>query len=263
MAAHHQASINVPDRKPLYLLACTGAHIEAGADHLLLRRDSSPTQRFPTSRIARIICNAQTLWSGQALALCFAKGISITWIDGHGHALGSAQASHPSPLPMATLLESYLELPDWPQRFENWLIHRRLDILQECVRRAAANQRPLPARVFHELKRQFVHNGQHPLAFEAEGEGFCHAHVVDQLQQAGLHAIYWGFDAQALDLAAQLASLMWAELNLECGTLPAQAEHGALAAHLFETWSRQREARLHHHVCDLKRHLARELDTWH
>lgn len=258
----YASTINTPDRKPLYLLTCSGARIDAGADHLLLKRESVPTQRYPTSRIARIICNGQLFWSGQALSLCFSSGISITWVDAHGHARGSAQACHSPQHPMAALLETYLELHDWPQRFDNWLTHRRLAILQECVRRAAASGRPLASGVLHELKRMFVYNGHHPLVFEPEGEGFCHALVVDHLQCAGLHATYWGFDAQAFELASQLASLLWAELNLECGSLPAQADQGKLVTHLFEVWARQREVRLQHHLCDLKCHLAREVDAW-
>ena len=39
---------------------------------------------------------------------------------------------------------------------------------------------------------------------------------------------------------AKLASLLWAELNLECGTLPAQTDQHKLVAHLFEAWARQR-----------------------
>lgn len=262
MPTRSQPAINTPDRKPLYLLAGAGARIDAGADHLLFRRDGSPPQRYPMTRVARVVCNVQTQWSGHALALCFAHGISITWIDGHGHALGNAQANHHPPQPMATLLETYLELPDWPDRFGNWLTHRRLDILLQCARSAAAHERPQSPDVFQELKRQFVYNGQHPLIFEPEGEGFCHALVVDHLQRAGLQTTYWGFDAQACELARELASLLWAELNLECGTLPAHVDQGKLVAHLFEAWARQREVRLQHHLCDLKCHLAREADTW-
>lgn len=163
---------------------------------------------------------------------------------------------------MGTLLETYLELSDWPTRFGNWLTHRRLEILLQCARRAAASEHPMAADVFQELKRQFVYNARHPQAFEPEGEGFCHALVVDHLQRAGLQPTYWGFDAQAFELARELAALLWAELNLECGTLPAHADQRKVVAHLFEAWARQRETRLQHHLCDLKCHLAREADTW-
>ena len=116
--------------------------------------------------------------------------------------------------------------------------------------------------VFQELKRQFVYNGTHPLAFEPEGEGFCHALTVDHLNRAQLQATYWGFDASPFELAKHLAALLWAELNLECGTLPASADHRTVVARLFETWAHQREAQLQNHLRDLKCHLARAVNTW-
>ena len=262
MLIRNQPTIDTPERKALYLLAGMGTRIEAGSGHLLLRLTNNPLQRYPASRIARIICNTHALWSGEALKLCFANGIAITWVDAHGHAVGSAQASHPQHPPIAALLETYLELQDWPQRFENWVTHRRHQILIDCAHRAAANQRTLSPEQYRELKRQFIYNGAHPLIFEPQGEGFCHALAVDHLQRAGLQATYWGFDAQAFELASQLASLLWAELNLECGTLPAQTDQHKLVAHLFEAWARQREVRLQHHLCDLKCHMAREVDAW-
>lgn len=258
--AHNGLSSGTPDRKPLYLFA--GARIDAGSDHLLLRRDGTAPQRFPVARITRIICNHQASWSGQALSLCLTEGIAITWIDGHGHAIGSAQSNHHPPCNLATLIETYLELQDWPQRFANWLAHQRLDLLLNCARRASTEEHPMEKEVFQELKRQFVYNGTHPLAFEPEGEGFCHALAVDHLNRAQLQATYWGFDASPFELAKHLAALLWAELNLECGTLPASADHRTVVARLFETWAHQREAQLQNHLRDLKCHLAREVDTW-
>jgi hypothetical protein len=103
--------------------------------------------------------------------LCLTEGIAITWIDGHGHAIGSAQSNHSSPCNLATLIETYLELQDWPKRFATG--NQRLDLLLNCARRASAEEHPMEKEVFQELKRQFVHNGTHPLAFEPEGEGFA------------------------------------------------------------------------------------------
>lgn len=256
-------TIAMPARKPLYLFSTVAAQIDAGPDHLILRRNGMPPQRFPLARIARVICNRNATWSGSALALCLAEGVPITWLDGHGHALGSTQSCHPHPFPLSTLIDTYLELPDWPTRFANWLARRRLETLTTCARRAAECGHGLAADAFEELKREYVYNGVHPQAFAAEGEGWCHALAVDRLHREGLQACYWGFDATPFELAAQLATLLWAELNLDCGTLPASADRDVIVARLFETWAHQREARLLLHLGDLKRHLAREIDAWH
>lgn len=261
--AQRQTATDLPARKPLYLLSQAPARMDANGDHLVLRREAGSPMRFPLVRICRIICNRHLAWSGTALALCLAEGVPITWVDGHGHALGATQTRQAQPLPFATLIETYLELPDWPQRFANWLARRRLETLTTCAKRAAETGHGLDALSFQALKREYVYNGAHPLAFDADGEGWCHALAVDRLHREGLQGCYWGFDASRLDLAAELAALLWAELNLDCGTLPASAEHGIVIARLFEAWAHQREARLLQHLGDLKRHLAREIEAWH
>lgn len=262
LARRHTAA-DLPARKPLYLLSPAPARMDANADHLVLRREAGSPIRFPLARICRVICNRHLAWSGAALALCLAEGVPITWVDGHGHALGNTQTHYAQPLPFATLIETYLELPDWPQRFANWLARRRLETLTTCAKRAAETGHGLDATSFQALKREYVYNGVHPQAFDADGEGWCHALAVDRLHREGLQACYWGFDASQLELAAALAALLWAELNLDCGTLPASADRGIVVARLFEAWAHQREARLLLHLGDLKRHLAREIEAWH
>lgn len=261
--ARRQTATDLPVRKPLYLLSSAPARMEANGDHLVLRREAGSPMRFPLARICRIICNRHLAWSGAALARCLAEGVPITWVDGHGHALGATQTRYAHPLPFSTLIETYLELPDWPQRFANWLARRRLETLITCAKRAAETGHGLDALSFQTLKREYVYNGVHPLAFDADGEGWCHALAVDRLHREGLQGCYWGFGASQFELAAELAALLWAELNLDCGTLPASAEHGIVIARLFEAWAHQREGRLLQHLGDLKRHLAREIEAWH
>lgn len=262
--AQKQTTVSdLPARKPLYLLSKAPAQADANTDHLVLRRNDAGPMRFPLARVCRIICNSHLTWTGGALSLCLAKGIPITWVDGHGHALGTTQTRYAQPLPFATLIESYLELRDWPKRFANWRARRRLETLITCAKRAAETGHGLDALSFESLKREYVYNGIHPLAFSVEGQAWCHALAVDRLHREGLQGCYWGFDATRLELATELAALLWAELNLDCGTIPSSTDSTIVIARLFETWAHQREARLMHHLGDLKRHLASEVETWH
>lgn len=263
LAQRQQAPPDLPARKPLYLMSPKPARMEAGSDHLILRPEAGAPMRFPLARICRVICNRHLAWSGGALALCLAEGVPITWVNGHGHALGSTQTRYAQPLPFSTLIETYLELPDWPQRFANWRARRRLETLTTCAKRAAETGHDLDALRFQELKREYVYNGVHPQVFDPNAEAWCHALAIDRLHREGLHGCYWGFDATRLELATELAALLWAELNLDCGALPAGAEHGLVVARLFEAWAHRREGRLLLHLGDLKRHLAREVETWH
>ena len=87
--------------------------------------------------------------------------------------------------------------------------------------------------------------------------------MVDRLHREGLQAHYWGFVATRLELANELAALLWAELNLECGSLPSGIHQPIVHARLFEGWAHQHEESLLHHLGDLKRHLSREVEAWH
>lgn len=252
-----------PDRKPLYLLSPSPAQMDAGADHLMLRRDKLSPMRFPLARVCRVICTRHLNWTGPALLLCLREGVPITWVDGHGHALGATQSRQAQPLPFSTLIETYLELPDWPRRFANWRARRRLETLTTCARRAAEAGHGPDGLRFEELKREYVYNGVSPVGFDAGGEAWCDALAVDRLHREGLQGCYWGFDGTRLDLGAELGALLWAELNLDCGAVAAGAEQGIMIARLFESWAHLREGRLLLHLGDLKRHLLRELEAWH
>lgn len=255
--------LGAPARKPLYLATRNPVHIDAGATWLVLRRPDAATVRYPLARISRIVCNHNAHWSGAALALCLKHHVPIAWIDGRGRSLGSALPRLGVCNPLDTAIADYVELPDWSERFDNWLARRRLEVLTTCADRALRESRAVDAAAFAELKRQYVHNRQHPIGFSPEGEGWCHALVVSRLHEQGLHARYWGYDGHPLELADELSALLWAELNIECGTIPAAAEGGRTLMLLFESWVHGREGRLLAHVADLRRHIARELEAWH
>lgn len=251
------------NRKPLYLMATTPARLDAGTDFLTLYRCDAPVQRYPLARIGRIVCSQHVDWSSRAMIRCLTAGIPVLWVDGRGHALGCAQTCSPKPSPVATLVETYLELRNWQQRFDNWLARRRLETLSTVAIEAARYGHEIDACHFEEFKRDYVYHGHHPLHFAEEGQSLCLALTVERLQREGLQSVHWGYEGVPLELGHALSSLIWAELNLACGTLPASAEQDRLVTHLFESWSHRREVRLLHHLADLKRHLAKEIAAWH
>jgi hypothetical protein len=257
------AALGAPARKPLYLATRNPVHIDAGATWLVLRRTDAPTARYPLARISRIVCNQNANWSGAALALCLRHQIPVAWVDGRGRPLGSALSRLGKCDPLGVALESYVELPDWPARFDNWLARRRLEVLTTCAVRALRESRAPDAAAFAELKRQYVHNRTHPRGFCPEAEGWCHALVVSRLHERGVHTRYWGYDGQPMEIADELCALLWAELNIECGAMPAAADGGRTLMLMFESWAHGHEARLLAHLADLHRHVAREVEAWH
>lgn len=261
----HSATAALPARKPLYLLHPSPARIDAGTNHLVLQPANGATLRFPLARVCRIVCNRHLSWTGNALTACLRAGIPITWTDGYGHALGALHPRLTPPQPFSTLIETYLELPDWQQRFANWTTRRRLETLTACALRAAkTGHRIMDPRAFAALKREYVYKGTHPINVKPDSASWCHALVVERLHQEGLQTNYWGFDASHLALADELAALLWAEFNFDAGSIAnAHADHTQLSVHLFENWAREHSTRLLQHLGDLKRHLAREIEAWH
>ncbi len=257
-----QHTLGMPSRKPLYLLADAEIGCDAVSGALVVRRIGAPVQRFPLTRITRIVCGSKVTWSGKALATCFADGVTITWVDGHGRALGNTQPRFTKPESIGTLIETYLELPDWTKRFNNWRARRRLETLITSVKRQAEAGKVLSAAIFAERKRAYVHHGDFPEVFEPMGESFCLALAVDRLHKIGLQSRYFGFDGGTLDLAAELSGLLWAELNFDAGSLAGTAEPPQLLTRVFESWAHLHEGRLLEHIGDLRRHVCREVDAW-
>lgn len=260
LATRYQAG--VPCRKPLYLLSEANISCDVANDVLLVRRPGTAVQRFPLARITRIVTGNKVAWSGRALTACLENGVTMTWVDGRGHPLGNTQPRCVKPESLTTLIETYLEMPDWTSRFDNWRARRRLETLVTSTKRHAEAGQLVSASRFAERKRAYVQHGQFSEVFEHIGESFCHAFAIDRLHKIGLQARYFGYDGTVLELGPELASLLWAEFNFDAGSLFDTAEMSELVVRVFESWSHLREGRLLEHVGDLRRHLSREIDSW-
>ena len=247
-------------RKPIYLATSQPLRVGLDGEALTLKNDTG-TQRFPLARIARIVCNRHVDWSGQALAACLTHSISITWQDGHGAALGGATPRLATPSALHPALELYLELADWPERYGNWLKRRRMAVLCAAARRAREAGDPYSAERFSELKRDYVYRGRILPHFPDEGLGWCHAAAMQQLSTEQVLARYWGYGGAPLELAEDLAGLVWAAVNFECGVLP---EAGTARSRMmfFEAWLHEHSSLLLEHLAHLARHVARENEAW-
>lgn len=256
------ATLGHPDRKPLYLSALRELSVESAQDSLVIRQAGAAPRRVPLSRIDRIVCRGNTRWSGSAINQCAKAGIPVIWLDNSGTCAGATLPHHAPRNPLTALLERYVATPGWNQRFDIWLLRRRLETLTDWAMREARAERPVEAQLFGALKRDYVYRGEHPERFAPQGKGWCQALVIARLQHDGIAPRHWGHGGSALDLAEHIASLLWAELNFDTGSLTAAAEQGVLVAQLFETWSHTRAFRIGHHLADLHRHLESERESW-
>lgn len=251
-----------PRRKPLYLATRTPVRVCADADSLVVRGTGHQAQRFPLARVDRIICNRHTDWSGEALALCLGRGITVTWVGGDGCALGDCSPRLSDPSSLDASLERYLESPGWPCQYGNWLRRRRMALLIEWARRRLARGTPVPHDDWETLKREFVYKGVIRAMLPPELQGGYHAFVIARLSSAGLHGRYWGYDATPLELAEDLTALLWAAMNLEAGTLASSVQSPRTTAMVFEAGVRDNEQTLRDQLAHLRLHVARAIDTW-
>lgn len=201
-------------------------------------------------------------WQGSALTRTLAHGITITWADGNGHYVGCAEPRRNGHFDANSRIELYLETPRWRQQFENWHCRRRLEVLCTTRERADAWGQPVDPQVLEQRKRAFVHRGEVEASLDAAAHTECRSWVAGFLHRNGLRQRYFGFDGGALDLGEAFTTLIWAELNHDCGSLANSALHsGTLRMHWFETWTRRREHRLPLHLGDFKRHIAQVLSS--
>lgn len=256
------AMLGTPDRKPLYLSALRELSVDSAQDSLVIRQTGAAPRRMPLSRIDRIVCRGNTRWSGSAINQCAKAGIPIIWLDNSGTCAGATLPHRAPRNPLAALLERYVAAPGWTDRFDIWLLRRRLETLTDWAMREARAGRPVDGQLLGALKRDYVYRGELAELFPPQGKGWCQALVISRLQHDGIAPRHWGHGGHALELAEHIAGLLWAELNLDTGSLTAAAEQGVLVAQLFESWSHLRAFRIGHHLADLHRHLESERESW-
>lgn len=261
-AAGRSPAAGSPRRKPLYLAARKPIQVGAQAQSLVVRHAGSPTQRIPLARIDRIVCNRHTDWSGEALALCLAHGITLTWLDGSGCALGDCSPRLAEPSSLDTAIERFLELPGWASSYGNWLRRRRMAVLFQWAHERLEHTGPVSRDEWETAKREFVYKGALQATLNAELRGWCHALIVARLHDAGLHTRYWAHDGEPLELAEDLSVLLWASVNLAGGCMLAKARAPRVQAMAFEAAIDRYIERICDHLAQLRRHVAQALDSW-
>jgi len=255
-------SAAAPPRKPLYLVARQKMQVGAEAESLVVRMKTGAVRRFPIARIDRIAANGNADWSGAALALCLARGVTITWIGADGQPSGDCCPRVARPSTLHRLVERYLEASRWPDGYGNWLRHRRMAVLVRWARRRGAEGAPVAGDEWEALKREYVYLGRVPERVPDQLFGWCRSHVAARLWTAGVQGRYWGYDGGVLELAEDLTNLLWAGLNLDAGPLLASARDTQALALAFEAGLAERDAVLGDHLAQLRRYLSRAMQSW-
>ncbi len=248
------------DARTLYLVPKHSLHVSSTGEALVATRPDGEVHRLPASRLLRVVCNERVNWSGAALALCQARGITVTWLDARGNALGHLWPAVAPRTDLADALEGLASLPgDWVHTYGNWLRRQRLTVLNRWQSERAAAQQPVVPDEWQRALRAWVYRNEIAEHLPPVLHGMISALVASRLAEMGLVTRYWCFDGQCIELAADVSRLVWAELNL-CGGAIAEAMRQSLeAAALFEQWSTCCASIAQAHLTSLKAHAAREL----
>lgn len=246
-----------PARKPVYLNGIDRIRVRASAEALAIVRPGRDIARLPITRISRIIASRLVDWDAEALILCLEHGIPIIFLDNTGQATGICQPRHLRADSLGTLIESAMEQASWPQRHENWLLHRRSIILADWRK----NQEHIGGSAWlgdwHGYQHSYVHRNELPESTKPEVFGWLLGLVVENLHGHGINTRYCGCQPSPFDLAIDLTALLRAELFFHGERMLEAAEDDLPAQlRLFEAWSRAHGAIIERHLFDLRKNLT-------
>lgn len=234
--------------RTLYLAHGERKRASVTDDSLVITNQQLQRQRIPLQRVARIVSSTSIDWSGTALQACQMQAIAITWIDPHGHALGTLCPHHRSTSSMAVALDLLLETPEGLQRYRHWQRGRRMAVLNTW--RATCAPTPQPQE-WEQIKRDWVYAGQHPQHLPIDLQAQCLALVAQQMALEHIPFDCFGPHAEPIALDHALCDLLWGEMNLQSGSLASQPADHATGTLLFERWQQRNAAALLVHIRSL------------
>ncbi|MEI8326591.1 MAG: CRISPR-associated endonuclease Cas1 [Betaproteobacteria bacterium] len=250
------------DARTLYLGQSTCQRVDGSGDALVVsaQREGGPLRRlrFPLERVARVVSSTALDWSGAALQLCLQRHLSICWLDGRGVALGSLHSHGGQTTSFATALDVMLESPLGLERYQAWLKSRRMQVQLQWGRSSAAGISP---QQWESSKRSWVYQAQLAPHLPAALYGFSESLVASELQRQCLLAVQFGPCGESVPLARDLTQLLWAQMNLCCGTLADPCDGGQETTLLFERWQAQNGSALWLHLGSLNRAANQELQA--
>jgi hypothetical protein len=253
--------VRAADARTLYLLPEDTLHLSSTGEALVATRPDGEVSRLPAARLLRVVCSERVNWSGAALGLCQAHGITVTWLDGRGAPLGHLYPAAAPRTDLAELLDGLTSLPgaEWAQAHDNWLRRQRLAVLNRWRAGRLAARHPVHPDEWRRAVQAWVYRNEVGAHLPPVLQGLIGALVASRLAAWGLSTRYWCFGGRSVELAADLSRLVWAELNLSGGPVVQAMQRTREAAAMFERWSTTCADLMHGHLASLKSHALREL----
>lgn len=253
-------------RLPLYLYGRVPTHVRLDGPALLVCRAGKADARYPLGRLARVVCGLGVEWTARALAACLEHDLPIVFLDRAGQPAGYLHAAQTKPSRLDEVLEELLDRPDGPTQYAIWLRAERMSVLAAWRRDRAGKGQDIAEGDYRELVRRHVYrceDAQIGLAGEHIYRSAVYAHALEQVQKAGARPIYWGHHGAPLQLAADLAGILYLGLSLELRGL-GSAAHGDDAALLtvLHAYGSTLTQRCNVTLGRLHRRMKEQLEEW-
>lgn len=203
-------------RKPLHLDGRIRAIDVRSAGPALTIERCGRRVTLPIGRIARIVAIGRVRWDSVAIAQCLAAGVPIVFVDLQGRPNGAALPMVARAGQLDELLERFVDMPQWRQRFENWLRAQRALLFLQWRRTTPFTDARRQAELMA-FQRAFVHRGETDWLVPAFADAY--AAVLGTLVRAGVRSQFRSYDGSTLPLAKNLAELIAARVQMQRGTL--------------------------------------------
>jgi hypothetical protein len=251
------------DARTLYLAGTEPLRLTSTGEALVVSRPGMPAQRLPINRILRVVCaNPLVDWSGVALTLCLQHGVVVSWLGLQGQAQGQLWPTRSRAVALAELLDLLAaDDPGWPDSWYNWLRHQRQGLVNTWRRQRELAHRPVSEGEWLQAQQHIVYRNDAPQLLPELLHGLAAALIAARLNDDGLAPRYNCWGGEPLELAIELARLVWIEMNLCAGPLAAAIERPQEAAAIFEHWAGTCVGALHAHLAQLHGHAQRRLDA--
>ena len=249
-----------PSRKALYLMSRTRLSIRQAGASLAAFEGKVCRGRFPLNRVSRVLSSRHVDWRGEALVACMRAGVCIIFLDGHGSVYGTCEPPLVRVSPITEALDELVEESDWPNTFDNFMRHLRSHALKAWIEESSNTM--LPRGVVAAWNKVYVHRGEVPVPMRFEFRGLVRALISARLHARGIRARYCLVNGKDLDLAEELASLVYGQIAMRAGSMQLQARQGAVAVKLFEAAVDDYTVAIDKAIVALARLLNRRLRWW-
>lgn len=249
-------------RQPLYVGGAERWRARLSHGALELVHERLPPRRFPLARIDRVICRPTVDWSGEALVACLRHGIPVLFEDGRGTTLGYALPAVEEHEGLHFCLQRFAAGPDAVASFDNWLRHRRSEVLATWWADYFTRNPGSRGDLYASLKRRFVYRGEVHAVLTATLRPQCEAWVLAALRAVGALPVYITENGGSLMVLWELTTLVWGHINLESGALAMIAAEPQLQLEFLEVWFAMRADVLQQHLRTLQRFLLEALRPW-